>query len=55
MNLQSIKQRFGIIGNSATLNHALKTAVQIAPTDLTVLIGHLHLVQSKPLDVYRHL
>ena len=39
MNLQSIKQRFGIIGNSATLNHALKTAVQIAPTDLTVLIA----------------
>ncbi len=39
MNLQSIKQRFGIIGNSATLNHALKTAVQIAPTDLSVLIA----------------
>ena len=39
MNLQSVKQRFGIIGNSATLNHALKTAVQIAPTDLSVLIA----------------
>lgn len=38
MNLQSIKQRFGIIGNSSTLNHALKTAVQVAPTDLSVLI-----------------
>lgn len=39
MNLQQIKQRFGIIGNSATLNHALKTAVQVAPTDLSVLIA----------------
>ncbi|MCH2046135.1 MAG: sigma-54 factor interaction domain-containing protein, partial [Saprospiraceae bacterium] len=38
MNLQSIKQRFGIIGNSPTLNHALKTAVQVASTNLTVLI-----------------
>lgn len=38
MNLQAIKQRFGIIGNSETLNHALKTAIQIAPTDLSVLI-----------------
>ncbi|MDC0230610.1 sigma-54 dependent transcriptional regulator [Aureispira] len=39
MNLQTVKQRFGIIGNSASLNHALKTAVQVAPTDLTVLIA----------------
>ncbi len=39
MNLQTIKQRFGIIGNSTALNHALKTAVQIAPTDLSVLIS----------------
>ncbi|MCP4438181.1 MAG: sigma-54-dependent Fis family transcriptional regulator [Aureispira sp.] len=38
MNLQTVKQRFGIIGNSATLHHALQTAVQVAPTDLTVLI-----------------
>lgn len=38
MNLQQVKQRFGIIGNSPALNHALKTAIQIAPTDLTVLI-----------------
>lgn len=36
--LQSIKQRFGIIGNSPALNHALKTAIQVAPTELTVLI-----------------
>jgi DNA-binding NtrC family response regulator len=38
MDLQSIKNRFGIIGNSAALNHALNTATQVAATDLTVLI-----------------
>ena len=38
MDLQSIKNRFGIIGNSPTLNHAIDTAVQVAATDLTVLI-----------------
>ncbi|MFK7797862.1 MAG: sigma 54-interacting transcriptional regulator [Aureispira sp.] len=38
MNLQTIKQRFGIIGNSPILNHALKIATQVAPTDLSVLI-----------------
>src|SRR6185436_12586586 len=36
--LQSIKNRFGIIGNSQALNYALEVAVQVAPTDLTVLI-----------------
>jgi transcriptional regulator with PAS, ATPase and Fis domain len=36
--LQSIKLRFGIIGNSPMLNHALKVAVQVAPTDMSVLI-----------------
>ena len=38
MSLQSIKTRFGIIGNSPALNHALDTAIQVAPTELTVLI-----------------
>ncbi len=38
MNLQSIKQRFGIIGRSEDLDRALSTAVRVAPTDLTVLI-----------------
>ncbi len=38
MSLQSIKNRFGIIGNSPALNHALDTAIQVAPTELTVLI-----------------
>ncbi|MEI8280076.1 MAG: sigma-54 dependent transcriptional regulator [Bacteroidota bacterium] len=39
MDTQSIKNRFGIIGNSPGLNHALNTAVQVANTDLTVLIA----------------
>ena len=34
----SIKQRFGIIGNSPLLNHAIKVAAQVAATDMTVLI-----------------
>ncbi len=38
MNLQTIKQRFGIIGGSAALDNALATAVRVAPTDLSVLI-----------------
>ena len=39
MDIQSIKNRFGIIGNSPALNHALNTAAQVANTDLTVLIA----------------
>jgi len=38
MEVQSIKQRFEIIGNSSLLNRAIDIAVQVAPTDLTVLI-----------------
>ena len=34
----SIKQRFGIIGNSPQLNHAIEVAAQVAPTEMTVLI-----------------
>lgn len=36
--LQTIKQRFGIIGNSPLLNHAIQVAAQVAPTDMSVLI-----------------
>lgn len=36
--IQSIKQRFGIIGNSPLLNHAVRVAMQVAPTDMSVLI-----------------
>lgn len=39
MDQQSIKNRFGIIGNSPALNYALEVAVQVANTDLTVLIS----------------
>src|SRR3954468_8219507 len=39
MDLQSIKNRFGIIGNTAALNYALQVAVQVSNTDLTVLIN----------------
>src|SRR5512145_1288653 len=38
-DLQSIKQRFGIIGNFDGLNRAIDIAVQVAPTDLSVLIS----------------
>jgi transcriptional regulator with PAS, ATPase and Fis domain len=38
MNLQAIKQRFGIIGQSVKLDRALSTAVRVASTDLTVMI-----------------
>jgi len=38
MNIQDIKLRFGIIGNSPLLDHAIDTARQVAPTDITVLI-----------------
>ena len=36
--IQTIKQRFGIIGNSPLLNYAIQVAAQVAPTDMTVLI-----------------
>lgn len=36
--IQSVKNRFGVIGNAASLNLALSVAIQVAPTDLTVLI-----------------
>ena len=36
--LQTVKQRFGIIGNSEVLNRAIDIAIQVAPTDLSVLI-----------------
>lgn len=36
--LQSVKQRFGIVGNSSLLNTALQTAIKVAVTDMNVLI-----------------
>ena len=38
MEIQSIKNRFGIIGNSPLLNHAISIAERVSPTNLTVLI-----------------
>jgi transcriptional regulator with PAS, ATPase and Fis domain len=38
MDVQQIKQRYGIIGNAYGLNRAIDIAVQVAPTDLSVLI-----------------
>jgi len=37
--VQRIKQRFGIIGNTPALNRAIDIAMQVAPTDLSVLIS----------------
>jgi len=39
MEIQEIKQRFGIIGNSPLLNRAIDIANQVAPTDISVLIS----------------
>jgi transcriptional regulator with PAS, ATPase and Fis domain len=38
MNLQQIKQRFSIVGNTPGLNRALEISAQVAPTDLAVLV-----------------
>lgn len=37
-DLTSVKQRFGIIGNSELLDRALEVALRVAPTDLSVLV-----------------
>ena len=37
-NIQSIKQRYEIIGNDPKLNRALEKATQVAPTDISVLV-----------------
>lgn len=37
-SVQAIKQRFGIIGNNAKLNRAVEKAIQVAPTDISVLV-----------------
>jgi transcriptional regulator with PAS, ATPase and Fis domain len=38
MNVLQVKQRFGIIGNAPLLNRALEVAIQVAPTDISVLV-----------------
>ena len=37
--IQSVKQKYGIIGNSELLNYAIEVAIQVAPTDMGVLIS----------------
>ena len=37
-NIQAIKQRFSIIGNDPMLNRAIEKAIQVAPTDISVLV-----------------
>lgn len=37
-DIQQVKQRFGIIGNSPDLNRAIEIALQVAPTDMSVLV-----------------
>ena len=37
-DIQSVKQRFGIIGNAPMLNNAVRVAMQVAPTEMSVLI-----------------
>jgi len=37
-NIQTIKQRFGIIGNDLKLNRAIEKAIQVSPTDISVLV-----------------
>ncbi|MBC2844600.1 sigma-54 interaction domain-containing protein [Winogradskyella flava] len=37
-SVQAIKQRFGIIGNDPKLNRAIEKAIQVAPTDISVLV-----------------
>ncbi|WP_026451382.1 sigma-54 interaction domain-containing protein [Aequorivita capsosiphonis] len=37
-NIQATKQRFGIIGNDPKLNRAVEKAIQVAPTDISVLV-----------------
>lgn len=37
-SVQAIKQRFGIIGNDTTLNRAIEKAIQVSPTDISVIV-----------------
>ena len=67
-SVQAIKQRFGIIGNSALLNRAIDVAMQVAPTEISVLInGENRLIEGSEkyealpvwdswgVDIHRHI
>lgn len=38
-SIQAIKQRFGIIGNNVSLNRSIEKSIQVAPTDISVLVS----------------
>ena len=46
--IQGIKQRFGIIGNYIDLERAIDIAIQVAPTDLSVLISVKVVLVKRP-------
>src|SRR6476660_1158213 len=54
MDIQSIKNRFSIIGNSPALNFALQVAAQVSNTDLTVLIAGESGVGKEAFSVIIH-
>jgi DNA-binding NtrC family response regulator len=54
VDIQSIKNRFGIIGNSPALNFALQVAAQVSNTDLTVLIAGESGVGKEAFSVIIH-
>lgn len=52
--IQNVKLRFGIIGNSEGLNRAIDIAIQVAPTDLSVLITGESGVRKRKLSEIIH-
>ena len=55
MNIQQVKQRFGIIGNAPLLNRALEVATQVAPTDISVLVTGESGTEKKSSEVIHQL
>ena len=53
--LQAIKQRYNIVGNCEALNHVLDVALQVAPTDLSVLIVGENVRSISPSTAVRFL
>ena len=54
ISLQALKQRFEIIGNNTGLNRALEKAIQVAPTDISLLVtGESGVGKSSLLDAFQ--
>ena len=49
-SIQSIKQRFEIIGNDVKLNRAIEKAIQVAPTDISVLVTGKAVLVRRPFQ-----